>query len=356
MSEDHSENERRNAMKKYILPENGSFYKANLHCHSTCSDGRRTPEQIKEIYQNLGYSIVAYTDHNIMLSHDELNDEGFLALNGFEADFNEETENKHGFKKCCHICFVALEADNLTQPCWHEKYVRGNARNYIDKVVKDENERYERYFTADSINEMMRICREKGFFVTYNHPTWSLEDYTDYTTYKGMHAFEMFNGSCIKNGYEDYNPRVYEDILRTGERIYCIGADDNHNSMPDDSRYADAGWAYVVIKAEKLEYRTITKALEAGNFYSSEGPEIYDLWYEDGKLHVRCSEADRINCNYNLRRARTVLSENGIPVTEATFEFEEGFSHARITVIDKNGKRACTNAIFRDELEGKTED
>ena len=75
-------------MKKYLLPETGNFYKANLHCHTTYSDGRKTPEQVKERYKELGYSIVAYTDHDILVPHPELNDESFLALNGFEAEVN----------------------------------------------------------------------------------------------------------------------------------------------------------------------------------------------------------------------------------------------------------------------------
>ena len=33
-------------MKKFLLPENGNFYKANLHCHTNISDGKRTPEEI----------------------------------------------------------------------------------------------------------------------------------------------------------------------------------------------------------------------------------------------------------------------------------------------------------------------
>ena len=71
-------------MRKYLLSESGSFYKANLHCHTTFSDGKLTPAEVKEVYKKLGYSIVAYTDHDILVPHDELNDEGFLALHGFE--------------------------------------------------------------------------------------------------------------------------------------------------------------------------------------------------------------------------------------------------------------------------------
>ena len=39
-------------MKKYLLPKDGTFYKANLHCHTTLSDGHLTPEEVKEIYKN----------------------------------------------------------------------------------------------------------------------------------------------------------------------------------------------------------------------------------------------------------------------------------------------------------------
>ena len=33
-------------MKKYLLPETGNFYKANLHVHTTISDGALSPEEI----------------------------------------------------------------------------------------------------------------------------------------------------------------------------------------------------------------------------------------------------------------------------------------------------------------------
>jgi len=42
-------------MRKYLLPESGNFYKANLHCHSTLSDGNLTPEQLKKAYMDKGY-------------------------------------------------------------------------------------------------------------------------------------------------------------------------------------------------------------------------------------------------------------------------------------------------------------
>ncbi|MBQ9133249.1 MAG: PHP domain-containing protein, partial [Clostridia bacterium] len=73
-------------MKKYLLPPGGQFYKANLHCHTTCSDGKLSPESVKEAYKAKGYSIVAYTDHFLLVPHNELTDDDFLALNAVELD------------------------------------------------------------------------------------------------------------------------------------------------------------------------------------------------------------------------------------------------------------------------------
>ena len=82
-------------MKKHLLQENGSFYKANLHCHTTCSDGRLSPEEVKELYKKLGYSIVAYTDHEIIRTHNELSDDKFLAITSSEYSI---TDSKLAFE------------------------------------------------------------------------------------------------------------------------------------------------------------------------------------------------------------------------------------------------------------------
>ena len=41
-----------------LIPEAGKFYKANLHCHSNISDGALSPEELKKIYMEKGYSII----------------------------------------------------------------------------------------------------------------------------------------------------------------------------------------------------------------------------------------------------------------------------------------------------------
>ena len=191
---------------------------------------------------------------------------------------------------------------------------------------------------------MIKKGREAGFFVTYNHPTWSLESYPQYIGYEGMNAMEICNYGCLAVGFNDYNPRVYDDILSSGKRIFCIAADDNHN------KDEDSFGGFTVIKAEKLEYECITAALEAGNFYASQGPEIKELWYEDGKIHITCSPAAKIFFNTGGRNAKLAVAKNGESLTEAEFEVKPEYGYVRLTVVDRDGYPANTNAYFTDEL------
>ena len=145
-------------MKKYLLPQSGSFYKANLHCHSVFSDGKWTPEQIKENYKERGYSIIAFTDHNLLLSHQELSDEDFLALNGVEININDENyPDKHA--KTCHLCMIALDPDNLIQPCWHRsEYLNKHTSQFRELVKFDETKPdVERIYNSDCINSIIKM-------------------------------------------------------------------------------------------------------------------------------------------------------------------------------------------------------
>ena len=338
-------------MRKYLLPEKGDFYKANLHCHSKVSDGAYTAAELKELYMKEGYSIIAYTDHSLLIPHhEELSDDKFLALNGFEWDVGESNKAP-GQDKCLHICLIALEEDNFIAPCWNREEIRnlkGNGEKYRDFVKFDENEPdFIKEYTPECINRAIKKARDSGFFVTYNHPVWSQEDYSDYMAYENMNAMEICNFACIAEGWNDYNPKIYDDILRSGKRIFAIAADDNHNFK---GNLYDSFGGFTVIKAENLKYRTITKALENGEFYASQGPEIKALWYEDGKIHIECSDAEAIDFNFGVRYAKRFKAEKGSSINTAECLVPENSIYVRVTVWDKFGKPADTNAYFVDEL------
>ncbi len=340
-------------MRKYLLPEKGNFYKANLHCHTTVSDGKATPEQIKDIYKRHGYSIVAFTDHNVQVPHADLDDESFLALNGVEYNLNAEGypgENRD--VKTCHLCMIAERRDIKYQVCFTESSVNhGGARNFIEKSMRNPDEPdFKREHTPECVNRMIAEGRKAGYFVTYNHPVWSRENYSDYINYHGMNAMEIYNYGCWVVGYPEYNSREYDDILHGGERIYCIAADDNHNKKPEDDPLFDSCGGWVMIKADKLEYDTIGAALENGQFYSSNGPEIKGLWFEGGKLHVECTPAKRISVVYGIKIGGCVAAAGNEKITEATFDVKPNRKWFRVHIDDGNDGWADSNAYFTDEM------
>ena len=106
--------------------------------------------------------------------------------------------------------------------------------------------------------------------------------------------------------------------------------------------------------SSKSCYPTIARALKNGDFYASEGPEIKSLWYENGKFYVECSPSDRIIFTTWSARGKAFWAcdvpdtENGI--TRAEYEPLEPSEYIRVTVVDKSGKKAYSNAYFIDEL------
>ena len=327
-------------MKKFLIPKEGNFYKANLHCHSTVSDGLWTPEEIKERYIAEGYSVVAYTDHDVLIPHKELAEDSFLPLTGMEIEINED-DSVAREKKSCHICMIALDEENVIQPCYHRtKFIPPCSIEYKPFVVFDENKPdFEREYTGECISRMMKEARDEGFFVTYNHPAWSSEGYKDYSGYNNMHAMEITNYSCLFSGYNDYNEKEYDEMLRDGKRIFCIAADDNHNGN------ADSFGGFTMIKAESLSYKNITDALIKGHFYASQGPLIESLWFEDGKITICTKEPSDIVFTTGRRSVGRIRNSN-----KASFSVCPEDIYVRVTVTDKEGKHANTNAYFLDEL------
>ena len=318
-------------MKHDLLPNLPSF-KANLHTHTNLSDAKLSPAEQKEAYVKAGYSIIAFTEHDVIFDHSHLADENFLPLIGYELAINDTNDT---VGRTCHFCFIATDPDNIEQP-----YIYPSP--YLPEGVKPN---FVPHYTPEHISEMMRVGREKGFFISYNHPTWSQESYPQYMNYHGMHAVEIVNYGIKSTGYHEINHRVYDDMLKGGERIFCTASDDNHNIYPFESPYSDSFGAFTMIRAEKLEYRTITKALLDGNFYASQKPLINDLWVEDGEVHVTCSPVSQIYYSTGIRNA-AILNAEGAPLTEATFKINPNDRYFRLTLTDDHNLSAFTSAYF----------
>lgn len=329
-------------MKRILLDSDKNFYKANLHCHSTKSDGVMTVEEIKEHYKKNGYSVIAFTDHEHLIDNSYLNDEQFLAITSCEVaikEFEKLSTLKKRDMKVCHLNFYAKDPTNVDTPCYNSVY--DHFVNEDNKaLIKHSCGEYKREYSGEKISEMIRLANESGFLVSYNHPRWSLENATDYLGYKDLWAVEIYNNACAVSGLYEYNINTYDDFLRDGQRLACIAGDDNHN-------LSHTCGGYVMINAEKLDYKTIIDALENHKLYASCGPVIKSLYIEDDVAYMTFEKGEYAVMSTKGRRVNRQDAYN--PDGENKVQFKilpDEDVYIRFDVVDKFGKRANTCAYF----------
>ncbi len=341
-------------MKQHLIPASGQFYKANLHMHTTCSDGQMTPEQVKAHYRASGYSVVAFTDHDVMIDHSDLNDEDFLALTAYEVETNKTVPGARNFSEIptYHLNFYASRPDETDYPCPNPAYCFANAPKYAQDYYRGD---YVRRYSVEGQNEMIAEAGAKGFLVCYNHPHWSLQHYPDYAGLEGLTAVEVYNSGCVIEGYAlDAGDHVLQELLCLGKRVYPVATDDAH-SLKD----CCLGWT--CIKAPSLTYKDIYHALKAGDLYASWGPRIDALSIEDGVVNLSCGPVKEIYLVTERRHCERRVAETGAELTEATFDLKHYFAdvHARdldktaffrLVLVEKTGRMALTRGYFADEI------
>ncbi|MBO5059446.1 MAG: hypothetical protein J6C82_00850 [Clostridia bacterium] len=332
--------------KKILLDSNMNFYKGNMHCHSNLSDGKLSPEELKELFKSHGYSFLAITDHEHINNNSYLDDEDFVTLTSTELaikEFPEQSTLVNFNMKVCHLNLYAKKQDNNVNICYDptlDHYTTGEKRASLKKLGGD----YSRVYGRDGINEIIRTANENGFFVCYNHPRWSLENYREYSEYEGLWGVEIYNHSCNTGGLYEYDINVLDDFLRDGKRIFASCGDDNHNHRND------VLGAFVMVNAPSLSYENIISALLDGRFYASSGPVIHELYTEGNKVYIKCSDAKRITLSTFGRRAACKSAPEGGYITEAEFEIRESDTYFRIDVIDESGNRANTQAYYLEDI------
>ncbi len=332
---------------KNLLPNVAKYFKTNLHTHSTISDGRLPPKEVKQAYKDKGYQVLALTDHNIIVDHSDMNEKDFLMLTGVEINLNHENYRPRFDGQVYHFNLISKRPDNIWIPSKPPRRYPGG----VEYEEKMEYENMDMSYGIEQANAMIKKATEKGFLVMYNHPTWSCQSYPDYAPLKNLWAMELCNGECCCSGNnERNNARVYKDLLTLGNRLYPTGTDDMH-------RPGAVGVAWIMLGAEKLEYSSVITALENGDFYMSTGPEIKSLAIEGNMVKITCSDARHVTLENHGRFARRVGADGENWITQAEFDISDFFlkahddnSYITLTVIAPDGSYASTRAYYLNEL------
>ena len=337
-------------MKKYLLPQYKQC-KANLHTHSNLSDGAHSPEELKQLYMERGYSIVAYTDHEIIWDQSHLCDESFVAINGYEYAITSREGEVYNDKATCHLNLWAKDQKNLSHVCYSPEYRRPK------KVTEEEARALPHYgeyvitnYSVESINHVIEEANKHGYMVCYNHPYWSMEGFNTFSQYKGYQAVEVFNRCSGGSGYYEFTPYIYDELLRMGKKVLPIAADDTHRIWKDVKYHKQAFGGFNMMAAKELSYESIIEAMEKGDMYASTGATIDEIYVEDNTLTLNFEPCEVAYFRTHNRRGSIVFNEQAEPITTASFKLapEDKYVFAYIKTFD--GRWAVTRAYYADEL------
>jgi len=289
----------------------GRFWKANLHSHTTRSDGKLTPSELCAIYRDAGYNVLAITDHFMerygfpIVDTVQFRSDSFTTLPGAEL---------HGpglMLGPWHILSVGLPVD-------------------FAPPVGDE-----------SGPAIARRAKDAGAFVAIAHPAWYSLFYEKARELDFADAVEVFNTTCHYDNDRGEGWYLADQFLMTGRRPFAIATDDTHCSTRPDTF---GGWT--MIRSASLDPESILAALKAGAFFASTGPNLHDVRLEGEQLVIECDPAHTVFATGPGAVHKTVTGSDLTWVAIPVEPFLD--SYVRITVLGAAGGKAWSNPIFFD--------
>ena len=296
----------------------GRFWRGNLHTHSTRSDGVLKPEEVCRRYRAEGYDFLALTDHFVGAYGYPIVDTVPFRTNSFTTILGAELHSGPMLNgELWHILAVGLPPD-FAPPASPDFRVHPGMETGPDLAAR---------------------ARAAGAFVAVAHPQWSGLTLADARSIEAAHAVEIYNHGCWAGCDRADGFGIADLLLTEGRRMSLCATDDAHFHEPDHF----GGW--VMVKAEENDPDALVTALKAGNYYSSQGPEIRSVAITGKTVEVECSAAVSVIIQGAGTGARAT---HGNSMTRATVSRERLNSSPwlRVTVVDAAGKRAWSQPYW----------
>lgn len=292
----------------FSLP--GSWFKGNLHTHTTQSDGLFTPEEAVAWYREHEYDFIAITDHGALThgqSHGPGND--FITITGSELD-------GPGY----HLLALGISALPVPK-------------------------------TGLSPQAAVDAVLDLGGLAFFAHPYWTGQTSADIAAVQGMAGIEVYNSVCEKMDGLGYAHVHWDDLLAQGLRLTGLAVDDVH------WKHGAQGQGFVMVRARSLDEDSLLAAIRRGEFFASSGPQITDLRVvQQGNgqpaLRVQCSPCESITFYAFGPRGDRCEATPGEILDSATFELKPEQVYLRVECRDGRGRIAWTNPVFVEDVLG----
>ncbi len=359
-----------------------TWYRGNTHTHSLWSDGNDFPEMITEWYLQNGYDFMALSDHNILADSEKWmtldaikkrqKADGSGAMEKYlkryaGTDWIETQDNK-GVKKVRlkkleeyrslfekRGKFLIIKAEEITTN-FEKKAIHINAIN-IQELITPRKGKSLREVMSNNLQAVVEQEKSSGepILAHLNHPNfrWSItaEDLAHVIEEK---FFEVYNGHPGINHHGDETRAGDEKIwdiantIRIAELkqapLLGVATDDSHNYHGGE---VSPGRGWVMVRAKRLDPKSLIAAMRKGDFYASSGVYLDEIsWNQKTRKITIKIQADgdsaftaeligtRRNYQANADKGKTgigeiLASKKGRAIT---FAVPKDVLYARVTI------------------------
>lgn len=294
------------------------WYRGNLHCHTTNSDGRLTPQETVDWFGANGYDFLAVTDHNTV-TDPALLDSGRLCL----IPSTELTASGGELGSQYHLISLGVRP-GLALPA-----------------------------TTERAADTAAWLREQGAVVFIAHPHWSALTVSDLRAVPA-HGIEIYNGGTVLDSQKGDAVTYWDEGLARGERWWGIAVDDTHWHT------LDRGLGWVMVRAPEQRPAALLDALAHGRFYASTGPQINSVQVGDDGHGNAIVEVQTSPCaaiyllstgagnQFVVDQEAATRGETGATITEAHFTVKRigAGGYLRVQCVDWQWRRAWSNPLY----------
>lgn len=290
------------------------YYKAQMHCHTTNSDGGYSPQDLAQKYFDAGYEVIMITDHNYMTHEAEVNVPGMLVIQSEEITFSRHMN--------------AFFLNNVILP---------EADDYsCEMAINDVIEQ-------DALIMLNHYC--EGLFT---EDSWavSADEILSWPLLPNM--LEIWNtGTETIQTHDDKS--IWDAILTAGSVIWGSATDDFHPSVSEALEF-NKGWNMIWL--DSLCAINVYESLLNGNFYASTGVEISNYEVIDYGTHkiinIESNNADKIAFWGPNHQVLFEVSESFASFTLDSHDFVR-IELTKTGFLGMGNKYAWTQPVFFDQ-------
>ncbi len=319
------------------------WYKGNLHCHSTQSDGTSSPVEVAQYYKASGYDFLGISDHNQYTPVETYAAAaGILGIPCCEYTGQE----------ACHVLAAGVTeavAPNLVK---EDMWERAKPDEALALKSARQPELKKVLILQDGIDKTLSA----GGIPIICHPSWQWAyDHQDVAKLQHCTHFELCNASPDCNSFplpgRSFLEDMWDALLSDGVRLIGMAADDAHrHSLPYSTRVPIGGSGWNMVKAPELTETHILQAIKQGHCYASTGVVLadYRVLADRISVQVKVHQQEKTCIQFFGRNGRELQTDYA---SQAEYQFAGDETYVRCRIASTAGVWAWTQPVFLDDLQ-----